>query len=178
MLHPTRQVRPPCRIAPDTHLTALQALIVGRAIAGFGSAGIFSGALLIIANSAPLQKRPVYIGICGAMYGIASVAGPLMVPYLSMASILEALTVILGRSFHRQALLALVLLHQFADWRSDDRLHHFPVPRDRSSSCAETAVGVESKGQAVRSGRLGRILAHDNLPASRVTMGWIHIRVV
>ncbi|KAK4616533.1 MFS-type efflux pump MFS1 [Fulvia fulva] len=62
-----------CGAAPNS-----TALIVGRAIAGFGSAGIFSGALLIIANSAPLQKRPVYIGICGAMYGIASVAGPLM----------------------------------------------------------------------------------------------------
>lgn len=55
------------------------ALIVGRAIAGFGSAGIFSGALLIIAASAPLSKRPTYIGIVGAMYGIASVTGPLMV---------------------------------------------------------------------------------------------------
>lgn len=55
------------------------ALIVGRAIAGFGSAGIFSGALLIIAASAPLSKRPTYIGILGAMYGIASVTGPLMV---------------------------------------------------------------------------------------------------
>ena len=57
------------------------ALIVGRAIAGFGSAGIFSGALLIVAASAPLAKRPTYIGILGAMYGIASVTGPLMVRY-------------------------------------------------------------------------------------------------
>ena len=54
------------------------ALIVGRAIAGIGSAGIFSGALIIIAYSVPLVKRPIFTGIIGAMYGIASVAGPLL----------------------------------------------------------------------------------------------------
>ncbi|KAJ6577449.1 putative MFS multidrug transporter [Mycena capillaripes] len=54
------------------------ALIVGRAIAGLGSAGIFTGALIIIAHSVPLTKRPMYTGLIGAMYGLASVAGPLM----------------------------------------------------------------------------------------------------
>ena len=54
------------------------ALIVGRAVAGLGSAGIFSGALVIIAYSVPLKMRPIYTGIIGAMYGLASVAGPLL----------------------------------------------------------------------------------------------------
>ncbi|KAL8720385.1 MAG: hypothetical protein Q9225_002737 [Loekoesia sp. 1 TL-2023] len=54
------------------------ALIIGRAIAGVGSAGIFSGAMVIIAYTVPLRQRPVFTGIIGAMYGIASVAGPLM----------------------------------------------------------------------------------------------------
>ncbi|KAJ6526050.1 major facilitator superfamily domain-containing protein [Mycena capillaripes] len=45
---------------------------------GLGSAGIFSGALIIIAHSVPLSKRPMYTGLIGGMYGIASVAGPLM----------------------------------------------------------------------------------------------------
>ncbi|OAP56030.1 hypothetical protein AYL99_10182 [Fonsecaea erecta] len=54
------------------------ALIVGRAIAGVGSAGIFSGALVIIAYTVPLVKRPIYTGLIGAMYGIASIAGPLL----------------------------------------------------------------------------------------------------
>ncbi|KAI9663526.1 MAG: MFS sugar transporter [Alyxoria varia] len=62
-----------CGAAPNS-----EALIVGRAIAGFGSAGIFSGAILIVAHTVPLRKRPIYTGLIGAMYGIASVAGPLM----------------------------------------------------------------------------------------------------
>jgi MFS family permease len=62
-----------CGVAPNS-----SALIVGRAIAGVGSAGIFSGALIIIAYSVPLDKRPMYSGFIGAMYGIASVAGPLL----------------------------------------------------------------------------------------------------
>ncbi|RDW73937.1 putative DHA14-like major facilitator ABC transporter [Coleophoma crateriformis] len=62
-----------CGVAPNS-----TALIVGRAIAGLGSAGIFSGALIIVAYSVPLAKRPMYTGFIGAMYGIASVAGPLL----------------------------------------------------------------------------------------------------
>ncbi|KAG6016876.1 hypothetical protein E4U41_004333, partial [Claviceps citrina] len=53
-------------------------LILGRAVAGLGAAGVFSGALLIISRSVPLRQRPMYMGVIGSMYGIASVAGPLM----------------------------------------------------------------------------------------------------
>lgn len=63
-----------CGAAPSS-----TAFIIGRAVAGLGSAGIFSGAMLIIADAVPLRKRPVYMGAIGGMYGIASVAGPLMV---------------------------------------------------------------------------------------------------
>jgi predicted MFS family arabinose efflux permease len=33
-------------------------LIVGRAIAGSGAAGLFSGALVIVSNMVPLRQRP------------------------------------------------------------------------------------------------------------------------
>ncbi|OAL53265.1 MFS transporter [Pyrenochaeta sp. DS3sAY3a] len=62
-----------CGVAPNS-----EALIIGRAIAGVGAAGIFSGAILIVANTVPLRQRPTYMGMIGGMYGIASVAGPLM----------------------------------------------------------------------------------------------------
>ncbi|OOF93451.1 hypothetical protein ASPCADRAFT_173225 [Aspergillus carbonarius ITEM 5010] len=62
-----------CGAAPNS-----VALILGRAIAGLGAAGIFSGAMLIISQIAPLEWRPILAGAMTSMYGIASVAGPLM----------------------------------------------------------------------------------------------------
>ncbi|KAJ7039648.1 major facilitator superfamily transporter [Mycena alexandri] len=62
-----------CGGAPNSN-----ALIIGRAIAGLGSAGIFTGALIIVAHAVPLNQRPIYTGMIGGMYGIASVAGPLL----------------------------------------------------------------------------------------------------
>ena len=53
-------------------------LIVGRAVAGAGGAGISSGAYTIIAFSVPIRKRPVYVGFLGSIFAVASVAGPLL----------------------------------------------------------------------------------------------------
>lgn len=61
-----------CGAAPTSN-----ALIVGRAIAGLGAAGLFSGSILIVSYTVPLAKRPMYVGCIGGMYGIASVVGPL-----------------------------------------------------------------------------------------------------
>lgn len=62
-----------CAVAPNS-----ASLIIGRAIAGIGAAGLFSGAIIIIANTVPLRIRPVYIGILSSMHSIASVAGPIL----------------------------------------------------------------------------------------------------
>ncbi|EED16027.1 MFS toxin efflux pump (AflT), putative [Talaromyces stipitatus ATCC 10500] len=62
-----------CGVAPSS-----TALIVGRAIAGIGVAGIFSGALVIISKTVPLDKRPLVFGIYGMVWGIASIVGPLL----------------------------------------------------------------------------------------------------
>ncbi|PLB48452.1 MFS general substrate transporter [Aspergillus steynii IBT 23096] len=62
-----------CGGAPNS-----DAFIVGRAIAGSGSAGIFSGATVIITQIIPLAKRPMYIGFMGSTFGVASIAGPLV----------------------------------------------------------------------------------------------------
>ncbi|KAK1997033.1 major facilitator superfamily transporter [Colletotrichum falcatum] len=62
-----------CGVAPNSI-----SLIIGRAVAGLGSAGIYAGALIVLAHSVPLEKRPVYTGIVSSMWGISSVAGPLL----------------------------------------------------------------------------------------------------
>lgn len=58
--------------------TSSTMLIVGRAVAGAGAAGLFSGGMTIIAYSVPLRKRPIYIGFLSSMFGISSVIGPIL----------------------------------------------------------------------------------------------------
>ncbi|RYP85118.1 hypothetical protein DL770_005098 [Monosporascus sp. CRB-9-2] len=54
------------------------AFIIGRAIAGLGSAGIMSGTLVLVVYAIPLRKRPMYQGIFGAVFGLSSIIGPLL----------------------------------------------------------------------------------------------------
>ena len=62
-----------CGAAPNSVV-----FIVGRAIAGLGTSGVFSGAIVIIVYTVPLHKRPIWQGMIGAIFGVASVAGPLL----------------------------------------------------------------------------------------------------
>lgn len=62
-----------CAVAPSS-----EAFIVGRAVAGMGTAGLFSGGVVILSYTLPLRQRPMAFGLIGAMWGIASVAGPLL----------------------------------------------------------------------------------------------------
>ncbi|KAI1607883.1 DNA repair protein RAD50 [Exophiala viscosa] len=62
-----------CGTAPNS-----KALIVGRAIAGLGCAGLFQGAIIIMVHVVPLHKRPQYMGIGGLVFGFSSAVGPLI----------------------------------------------------------------------------------------------------
>lgn len=53
-------------------------LIVGRAIAGSGAAGLFSGALVILAYSVALRQRPIYTGLISSMFGVSNTVGPIL----------------------------------------------------------------------------------------------------
>jgi len=52
--------------------------IAGRAVAGLGAAGLFSGATAVVVLVAPLTTRPVINGMIGAMFGVCSILGPLI----------------------------------------------------------------------------------------------------
>jgi MFS family permease len=58
--------------------TSSPMLIIGRAIAGAGAAGLMSGTLSIVAVVVPLQIRPLYIGALSSLFGVALIAGPLI----------------------------------------------------------------------------------------------------
>ncbi|CAK3779575.1 major facilitator superfamily transporter [Lecanosticta acicola] len=62
-----------CAVAPNS-----KALIIGRAIAGVGAAGISSGSYTIVAFSAKPSARATFTGLIGAAYGIAAIVGPLI----------------------------------------------------------------------------------------------------
>ncbi|KAI8307208.1 Efflux pump aflT [Colletotrichum sp. SAR11_59] len=62
-----------CGAAPSSDV-----FIFGRALAGVGSAGILTGVIIVIVHAVPLHKRPMYQGMFGAVFGIASIIGPLV----------------------------------------------------------------------------------------------------
>jgi MFS family permease len=49
-----------CGVASDS-IT----LIVGRAIAGLGSAGILTGSFVVVSHAIPLAKRPILTAVVG-----------------------------------------------------------------------------------------------------------------
>ncbi|EME81034.1 uncharacterized protein MYCFIDRAFT_208232 [Pseudocercospora fijiensis CIRAD86] len=53
-------------------------LIIGRAAAGIGTAGLDAGAYIMLTHSTPLRIRPTFLGLWGAIEGLTTVAGPLI----------------------------------------------------------------------------------------------------
>ncbi|OAA60853.1 Major facilitator superfamily domain, general substrate transporter [Cordyceps fumosorosea ARSEF 2679] len=62
-----------CGAAPSSIV-----FIVGRAVAGFGASGLFSGLMVIMFHTIPLRQRPLWQGAAGALFAVASVVGPLV----------------------------------------------------------------------------------------------------
>ncbi|GAB1202583.1 hypothetical protein APSETT445_001202 [Aspergillus pseudonomiae] len=57
-----------CATAPNSI-----AMIFGRAIAGAGAAGIFTGGIMITTKIIPLDRRASYLGIMSAAFGVAAI---------------------------------------------------------------------------------------------------------
>ena len=60
-------------LAPD-----MTWLIAGRAIQGIGGGGLMILSQAIIADVVPVRERSKYMGVMGAVFGISSIAGPLL----------------------------------------------------------------------------------------------------
>ncbi|PWY88166.1 putative efflux pump antibiotic resistance protein [Aspergillus heteromorphus CBS 117.55] len=62
-----------CGVSPSSG-----ALIAGRSISGLGAGSINAGAVVIVTNTIPVRKRPIYLGCLGCVHGLVSVSGPLI----------------------------------------------------------------------------------------------------
>ncbi|KAG0143946.1 hypothetical protein CROQUDRAFT_48074 [Cronartium quercuum f. sp. fusiforme G11] len=62
-----------CALSPN-----VTCLIIARAVAGIGAAGIFVSCLSIIADITELEDRPKLLGSFGAVFAASSVIGPLL----------------------------------------------------------------------------------------------------
>ncbi|KFY41236.1 hypothetical protein V494_03125 [Pseudogymnoascus sp. VKM F-4513 (FW-928)] len=62
-----------CGAAPT-----MNALIIGRVIAGVGGSGMYVGVMTLLSVTTSIQERPMYVGLTGLMWGIGTVLGPII----------------------------------------------------------------------------------------------------
>ena len=66
------------QIADIFNVQGIDIMIVGRAVQGLGGGGLMSLALAVIGDVIPPRERGKYQGLFGAVFGVSSVAGPLL----------------------------------------------------------------------------------------------------
>ncbi|KAI9883460.1 MAG: hypothetical protein M1823_004772 [Watsoniomyces obsoletus] len=57
---------------------SMDMLIIGRAIAGLGGAGLYIGVMTLLSFTTSPHERPIYIGMTGLTWGAGTVGGPLV----------------------------------------------------------------------------------------------------
>ncbi|KAG0633768.1 major facilitator superfamily domain-containing protein [Tuber brumale] len=62
-----------CGAAPN-----MNALIIGRAVAGLGGSGMYLGSLNLLSVTTTVHERPAYIGATGLTWGLGTVLGPVV----------------------------------------------------------------------------------------------------
>ena len=71
-----------CGFAPDIadflNVSGMSVMIAGRAVQGLGAGGLISLALAVIGDVIPPRERGKYQGLFAAVFGVSSVAGPLL----------------------------------------------------------------------------------------------------
>ena len=65
-------------ISDALNISGIDIMIVGRAVQGLGGGGLMSLALAVIGDVIPPRERGKYQGLFGAVFGVSSVAGPLL----------------------------------------------------------------------------------------------------
>ena len=75
----------------------MNALIVGRAIAGVGGCGMYVGCLTYLSVTTSVQERPVYMGATGLIWGVGTVLGPVVCPICCSSYKSIELTISTGR---------------------------------------------------------------------------------
>ncbi|ETS84281.1 hypothetical protein PFICI_02306 [Pestalotiopsis fici W106-1] len=71
-----------CGAAPTVN-----ALIVGRALAGAGGSGIYMGVMTLMAATTTMKERPFYIGLTGITWGFGIVLGPIIGGAFAISSV-------------------------------------------------------------------------------------------
>jgi len=65
-------------VAEGLNVAGIDVMILGRAVQGLGGGGLMSLALAVIGDVIPPRERGRYQGLFGAVFGVSSVAGPLL----------------------------------------------------------------------------------------------------